>query len=167
MSESNLLVKGAGRYLDDIKLPKMLHMMVARSPYAYAKILSVKGGLNSNELNAMVGSAGEGGGGGMNPVLMHPALAQGNVYYVGQPVAAVFAENRYEAEDKLDEVDVEYEKLKPSVTTDEALKSSPLHPGTKSNIIRQDWIGGDFEDPKSPVVLEDEFDRMQGLQATR
>ena len=48
----------------------------------------------------------------MNPALVHPAFAQGNVYYVGQPVAAVFAEDRYEAEDKLDEVDVEYEKLK-------------------------------------------------------
>ena len=114
MSESNLLVKGAGRYVDDIKLPNILYMMVARSPYAHARIISVKGGLNGNELKLAVGSAGEGSvGGGMNPALQHPALAQEKVYYAGQPVAAVFADDRYEAEDKLDEVEVEYEKLKP------------------------------------------------------
>ena len=32
-----------------------------------------------------------------------------------------------------------------------------MHAGTKSNIIQQGGLGGDFEDPKSPVVLEDEF----------
>ncbi len=158
MSESKFFVQGKGKYVDDIKLPNMLHMMVARSPHAYAKILSIKGGLNSNELKAMVSSAGEGGGGALNTALMHPALAQNMVYYAGQPVAAVFADDRYAAEDKLDEIDVEYENLKPIMTTEESLKSSPIHPGTKSNIIRESWIGvDDFEDPKSPIVLEDSF----------
>jgi carbon-monoxide dehydrogenase large subunit len=158
MSESNLLVKGAGRYVDDIKLPNMLHMMVARSPYAHARILSVKGGLNGNEFKALVGSAGEGSwGGGINPALVHPAFAQDKVYYVGQPVAAVFAEDRYEAEDKLDEVEVAYEKVKPITNTDEALDSSPMHSETQSNVITQTWVGNDFEDPDSSVVLEDEF----------
>jgi carbon-monoxide dehydrogenase large subunit len=157
MSESKLFVQGASKYVDDIKLPNMLHMMVARSPYAYAKVLSVKGGLNGNELKAIVGSAGEGGGGKINPALLHPALAQDTVYYAGQPVAAVFADDRYAAEDKLDEVEVEYKKLKPLMTTDESLKGNPLHPGTQSNIIRQSWMGQDFEDPKPPVVLEGEF----------
>ena len=43
------------------------------------------------------------------------------------------------------------------MTIDEALSGEPLHRGTKSNIIMQRWLGTDFEDPKSPVVLEDEF----------
>ncbi|MGO8807167.1 MAG: xanthine dehydrogenase family protein molybdopterin-binding subunit [Candidatus Bathyarchaeia archaeon] len=158
MSESNLLVKGAGRYVDDIKLPNILYMMVARSPYAHARIISVKGGLNGNELKLAVGSAGEGSvGGGMNPALQHPALAQEKVYYAGQPVAAVFADDRYEAEDKLDEVEVEYEKLKPAMNVEESLAASPMHPRTQSNVISQTWVGNDFEDPNSPVVLEDEF----------
>jgi len=76
---------------------------------------------------------------------------------VGQPVAAVFADDRYVAEDKLDEVHVEYEKLKPVMTIDDALSSEPIHAGTKSNVVRQSWLGEDFKDPSSPVVLEDEF----------
>ncbi len=157
MSESKFLVQGKGKYVDDITIPHMLHMMVARSPHAYAKIISIKGGLNGKELKAFVSSAGEGAGANMSTSLMHPALAQNIAYYAGQPVAAVFADDRYEAEDKLDEIDIEYERLKPVMTTDESLKSSPIHKGTKSNIIRESWMGEDFEDPKSPVVLEDEF----------
>lgn len=157
MSESDVLVKGAGKYVDDIVLPNMLHMMVARSPHAHARIVSIKGGLNGNELKALVSSAGEGGGANISPALMHPALAQNSVYYVGQPVAAVFADDRYAAEDKLDEVEVEYEKLKPIMTPEEALNSSPMHEGTKSNLILQAWVGQAFEDPQTPVILEDEF----------
>src|SRR5208283_5733687 len=152
-----LLVSGAGRYVDDIKLPNMLHMAVARSPHARARLISVKGGLNQNDLKAVVGGGGEGWGGPVNPASSHPVFAQDTVNYVGQPVAAVFADDRYAAEDKLDEVEVEYEKLKPIMTIDEALSGEPLHAGTKSNIITQRWLGTDFEDPKSPVVLEDEF----------
>jgi carbon-monoxide dehydrogenase large subunit len=157
VSESKLLVKGAGKYVDDIKLPNMLYMAVARSPHAYARVLSVKGSLNGNDLKGVGGGGGEGWGGPINPALAHPIFALDTVYYVGQPVAAVFADDRYEAEDKLDEVEVEYEKLKPIMTIDEALSNAPLHAGTKSNVIMQRPLGQDFEDPKSPVVLEDEF----------
>ncbi len=157
MSESKLLVRGAGKYVDDIKLPNMLYMAVARSPHARARVLSVKGGLNQNDLKTIVGGGGEGWGGPINPALAHPVFAQDTVNYVGQPVAAVFAEDCYDAEDKLDEVEAEYEKLKPIMTIDEALSGEPLHAGTKSNIIMQRWLGADFEDPPSPVVLEDEF----------
>ncbi|MGA3289466.1 MAG: xanthine dehydrogenase family protein molybdopterin-binding subunit [Candidatus Bathyarchaeia archaeon] len=157
MSESKLLVRGAGKYVDDIKLPNMLYMAIARSPHARARVLSVKGGLNQSDLKAVVGGGGEGWGGPINPASAHPVFAQDTVNYVGQPVAAVFADDRYVAEDKLDEVEAEYEKLKPIMTIDEALSGSPLHAGTKSNIITQRWLGPDFEDPESPVVLEDEF----------
>ncbi|MGA2680775.1 MAG: xanthine dehydrogenase family protein molybdopterin-binding subunit [Candidatus Bathyarchaeia archaeon] len=157
MSESKLLVRGAGKYVDDIKLPNMLYMAVARSPYARARVLSVKGGLNRNELKGFGGGGGEGWGGDVKSVLMHPVFARDTVNYVGQPVAAVFDEDRYTAEDKLDEVEVHYAELKPLMTIEEALSGDPLHAGTKSNIITQRWLGTDFEDPKSPVVLEDEF----------
>ncbi len=157
MSESKQFVQGAGKYVDDIKLPNMLHMMVVRSPHAHAKILSVKGGLNSNDLKVFVGGVGEGSGGGIKPSLYQPAFAFDKVYYAGQPVAAVFADDRYVAEDKLDEVEVKYEPLKSLMTIEEALTGSPLHTELQSNIIRQTWMGKDFEDPKSPVVLEDEF----------
>jgi aerobic carbon-monoxide dehydrogenase large subunit len=39
--EDNRFIQGQGNYVDDIKLPGMLHMDIVRSPYAYAKILKI------------------------------------------------------------------------------------------------------------------------------
>lgn len=150
-------VRGAGKYVDDIKLPQMLHMTVARSPHARAKVLSIKGGMNRDDIKALVGGFGEGGRADVNSALLHPVFAQDTVNYVGQPVAAVFADDRYSSEDKVDEIDVEYEPLKPIMTIDDALSGEPIHAGAKSNIIMQSWLGVEFDDPKSPIVLEDEF----------
>ena len=48
MREPELLVKGEGRYVDDISLPDMLYMSVVRSPYARARLLKVEGGHKSS-----------------------------------------------------------------------------------------------------------------------
>ncbi len=159
MGEPESFVRGAGKYVGDITLPHMLHMAVARSPYAKAKVLSVNGGMNRDDLKAPIGGFGEGGRRDVNLAMLHPVFAQDTVNYVGQPVAAVFADDRYAAEDKLDEIDVEYDKLKPILTIEDALsgEGDPIHAGTTSNIIKQSWMGVDFDDPASPIVLEDEF----------
>ncbi|HYA32863.1 MAG TPA: xanthine dehydrogenase family protein molybdopterin-binding subunit [Candidatus Bathyarchaeia archaeon] len=157
MSGPELLVKGGGHYVDDITLPHMCHMAVVRSPHARAKVLSVTGGMHAHDLRVLVGGFGEGARSDVNRATLHPVFAADTVNYVGQPVAAVFAADGYAAEDKLDEVDVAYEKLRPIMTIDEALSGPPLHAGTSSNVIKQAWIGDDFVDPASPVVLEDEF----------
>lgn len=39
--EDDALVRGAGRYVDDITLPGMLHAVVVRSVHAHARILSI------------------------------------------------------------------------------------------------------------------------------
>ncbi|MEM0127508.1 MAG: xanthine dehydrogenase family protein molybdopterin-binding subunit [Thermoplasmatales archaeon] len=146
-------VTGRGHFVDDIKLPGMMFMSVVRSPYARAKILKINGGLNSSELNRKMASVGEGATpGAYNAV--QPVLATGYVNYVGEPVAAVFAEDRYKAEDLIESVDVEYELLKPVVTIDQSLSSEPIHAGMKSNIISSGSLGKDFKDPDG-VVLED------------
>ncbi len=157
MSSRTAFVRGAGRYVDDITLPRMLYMAVARSPHARAAVRSVEGGINASTLHARVGGFGEGARGDVPPAALHPVCAADAVNYVGQPVAAVCAADRYAAEDRLDEVDVEYEALPPVMTIADALSSAPLHAGTRSNILKQSWIGADFVDPPSPVVLEDEF----------
>jgi len=157
MSSLEAFARGAGKYVDDITLPRMLHMAVARSPHARANVLSVEGGMNAGDLHALVGGFGEGARRDVDPAVLHPVFASDTVNYVGQPVAAVFAADRYAAEDKLDEIDVEYEKMTPLTTVEDALSAAPLHAGTTSNIIKQSWVGVDFDDPASPVVLEDAF----------
>src|SRR6185503_4117679 len=40
--EDPRLIKGIATYVDDLQLPGMLHALVLRSPYAHAKINSIK-----------------------------------------------------------------------------------------------------------------------------
>ena len=111
---SKRLVEGRGQFVNDLHLPDMLHMAIVRSPYGRAKILNVKGGINSSELKASMASVGEGASGGSG--VAQPVLASGYVNYVGQPVAAVLGTDLYEAVDRMDEVEVDYEPLKLSLT---------------------------------------------------
>jgi len=150
-------VRGIGQYVDDIKVPGLLYMAVARSPYARARVTSVEGGLNRSDLKAVIGGFGEGGRGDVDPMLLHPVFAQDYVNYEGQPVAAVFDNDRYSAYDRLAEVEVGYEEMKPILTISDALSGEPIHVGSKSNVIKQQLIGGQFADPDSPVVIEDSF----------
>ena len=152
--DSSNFVKGKGHFVDDIKLPGMLFMTVLRSPYARARILSLKGGMNSRDLGAKMASVGEGADPGAG-ISIEPVFATGFVNYVGEPVAAVFAEDRYKSTDLLDSVEVDYEPLKPVVTIDDALAFGPIHEGMKNNILVEAAKGDNFPDPNSPIVLED------------
>jgi len=148
-------VRGRGRYVDDLKMKDMLHMHVVRSPYARARIISVKGGLNHTELSGTLEAVGEGATGGKSATAQ-PVFASSYAMYVGQPVAAVFGKDQYTAEDAAEEVEVEYEPLKAVVTIEQALNSEPIHPGLKSNIISERYRGKPFS-MEAPVVLEDTF----------
>jgi carbon-monoxide dehydrogenase large subunit len=66
-----------------------------------------------------------------------PVLARGKACHVGEPIAAVVAEDRYSAEDAVALVDIEWEPLPPVASSDEALDpSSPLvHDALTSNVI--------------------------------
>jgi carbon-monoxide dehydrogenase large subunit len=130
-------------------------MAVVRSPYARAKLLRVNGGINASELKAELASVGEGaseGGGAAQPV-----VARDYVNYVGQPVAAVLGEDLYRAIDRMDEVQVDYEPLKPVIDPEEALVSPPIHAGTSSNILASFQLGEEFDLPDAAVVLEDKL----------
>jgi carbon-monoxide dehydrogenase large subunit len=151
-SQEARFVLGKGRFVDDIKLEGMLHLHMVRSPYARARVLSVKGGITGHELKADMASVGEDASGSM--AVRFPVLATEYVNYVGQPVAGVLGADRYEAEDKADEVDVQYEPLKAVVNPELSLSSPPIHPSTKSNLIGESEVGKNFK-LNSPVEVED------------
>jgi carbon-monoxide dehydrogenase large subunit len=152
---SRRLVEGRGQFVNDIHLPNMLHMAVVRSPYARARLLRVNGGINASELKAELASVGEGASDGEGAA--QPVVARDYVNYVGQPVAAVLGEDLYRAIDKMDEVQVDYEPLKPVIDPEEALVSQPIHPGTSSNILASFQLGEEFDLPDAAVVLEDKL----------
>ena len=103
--EDDVLVRGAGRFVDDITLPGMLHAVVVRSVHAHARILSI----DTSEAGAMPGVVSVStardltGLDNLIPPIPrddivydnapgHPILAEEKVSYVGQPVAIVVAE---------------------------------------------------------------------------
>ena len=153
MELSEKLVRGEGRFVDDISMPGMLYLGFARSPYARAKLLKISGGLTHQDVKFDVASAGEGAMKGFE-ALAHPVLDNGYVGYVGQPIAAVSSENPYEAEDLIDSVDIEYEPMKALVDPEAAIGAEPLYPGIKSNAIVDRMFGNDFTPDSSDIVIE-------------
>ncbi len=127
--EDPRLIRGQGRYLDDIVLPRMLYMALVRSPYAHARIKSirldearrvpgVKAIITGEDLAAanlawMPTLAGD----------KQMVLAAGKVLFQYQEVAAVVAETRAAAEDGAQCVEVDYEPLQVVVDPFFALSS--------------------------------------------
>lgn len=120
--EDNRLLTGRGTFVDDVVRPGMLHACFVRSPFARAKIngidasaaLAVPGVhavFTADDLNPDVKEAWHAVAGKDVPDTPRPPLAEGDVKFVGDPVALVVADSRYLAEDAVDLVDVDYEPL--------------------------------------------------------
>ena len=145
---------GRGEYVDDIRMDGMMYLHFVRSPYARARVLSVSGGITGREFKADMAAVGEDAGG--ESAVPFPALATERVNYVGQPVAAVLGRDRYEAEDKAEEVDVQYVPLKAVVDPEQAVTAEPIHPNMSSNVASESTLGRDFT-LSSPIEIEDTF----------
>ncbi len=115
--EDDRFVQGAGRYVDDIVLPGMLHMAILRSPFAHARIVSI----DASEAQALDGVIAVVTGELMAahnlawmPTLSgdtQAVLATDKVRYQGQEVAAVIATDPYIARDALSLINVDYDEL--------------------------------------------------------
>ena len=131
--EDPRLLRGGGRYVDDIQLPGMAHGVVLRSPHAHAKIKSI----DTKAAKAAPGvlcvlTAADVKAAGYGDLPVHsglkrrdgspmyrpryPILAEERVRWVGDPVAFVVAETRAQAMDAAELIAVDYEPL-PAVTS--------------------------------------------------
>ncbi len=147
-------ITGTGHYVADIKLEGTLHMAVLRSSHAHARIENI----DVSEVGSIPGVARVvsfkdlGAVGKPLPplpmIVPHPALtpampyplAKEKVHYVGEPVAAVVASDRYAAEDALEAIIVEYAPLPAVVDArgDALRENAPLiHEHIGSNCAAQ------------------------------
>ncbi len=127
--EDDRFIRGAGNYIDDIKLPGMLYMAILRSPYAHATL----NGIDASRAQALPGVIAVVTGELMAqhnlawmPTLSYDTqavLATDKVRFQGQEVAAVVATDPYIAKDALELIDVDYEPLEPIVTPQRALEA--------------------------------------------
>jgi carbon-monoxide dehydrogenase large subunit len=145
--EDPRLITGRATYVDDLRMPGMLHAVFVRSPHAAARITSVDldaaravpgvvavlGGRDINDACGVIPCASD------FPDLKSPkhrVLAGNRVYFVGHPVAVVVARDLYAAYDAAERVAVEYDPLPVVVDPEAALRpGAPLvHPDLGTNV---------------------------------
>ncbi len=136
-TEDPRLIQGIAHYVDDIKLADTLHVAFLRSPHAHARINSINtdAAKSAPGVVAVYTGADIAGKIGNVPCAMahpelkapkHAVLAQGKVIYVGHPVAAVVATDKYKARDAAELIEVEYDPL--DVVTDGEKAAQPDSP---------------------------------------
>ena len=147
--EDARLVRGKGKFVDDIKMLGMLHLVFVRSPYAHATITSIDVSdaeavpgvvctLTGQEISKLVDPFFEIGPSPSNKILDYP-MAVDRARYQGEPVAAVIAETPAIAEDAAELVRVEYEPLDVVIDGEVAATDKTiLHPTMATNVV---WRG--------------------------
>jgi carbon-monoxide dehydrogenase large subunit len=165
--EDPRLIQGLSHYTDDLRLPGMLHCAFVRSQHANAKIASIEtsAARSVEGVVAVITAADLTDVGGVPcagalPDLKlppHPPLAKGHVRYVGEPVAAVVAEDFYAARDAAELVMVDYDSLPAAVDMEKALEGGPLvHPQFGTNLafthaLKNGDVAGAFQ--RADVVV--------------
>jgi carbon-monoxide dehydrogenase large subunit len=117
------MVLGQARYLDDITLPATAHAVFVRSHHAHAAIAAIRAPKAAPGLMAVITARDLAGRVRPFPIGAppgvelaedpHPILAEDEVRYVGQPVAAVIAGSPALAKDAAELVEVDYEPREP------------------------------------------------------
>jgi aerobic carbon-monoxide dehydrogenase large subunit len=152
------LITGKGRYVDDIKLPGMLHMAVLRSPHAHAVINSidlteaaaapgVRLVLSGKDLVGKIGSIIPNWIIPGTKVPVRPVVAVDRVRFVGECVALVVAESQTMAHDAVGLINVDYETL-PAVVDEEAATrdgAPQLHDNVPNITTVFKVRGGDYQ----------------------
>jgi len=143
--EDARFTQGKGNYVDDIKLPGMLHGDFVRSPYAHARVKSI----NIEAAMALPGVVAVLTAKDLEPLNLHwmptlagdkqMVLADGKVLFQGQEVAFVVANDRYIAADAVELVEVDYEELEVIVDPFKSLQSDV--------VLREDLVAEDGSIP--------------------
>jgi carbon-monoxide dehydrogenase large subunit len=179
--EDRKLLRGEGRFVDDIKLPGMLEAGFVRSAHAHAKINGIdkSAALDIPGVHAILTITD------LKPLLHidrlivglpspsyrqdrnRPALAGGETVHVGEPIAIVIADDRYIAEDAAALVDVDYDPLPAIADAKTALAdgAASVHDGAPHNLLAEfDMAYGDIDEAfaKAPHVFQESFHQHRG-----
>lgn len=148
--EDDRLLKGQGRYLDDITVPGMLEIAFVRSNRSAAKLgeVDVEAARNLPGVIAVLTAED-------CPYVLHDekyqvdqsVLAKDEVRFVGEPIVAIVAENRYIAEDATELVRVQYDALPPVLTAKDALGDTRRVHSQRPNVFEHwEQVTDGFED---------------------
>jgi carbon-monoxide dehydrogenase large subunit len=159
------LIRGHGRFAGDISFPHQLHLRIVRSGHAHGRIVSI----DAAAARALPGVVAvwtaadiadvppidfrEGRIPALEPY-RQPVLATDKVRYVGDPVAAVFANDPYVAEDAADLVTMEIEELPILLSAADEPQDFAGGRNTEAQVIRQGYGDVDAAFRTAPMVVE-------------
>jgi carbon-monoxide dehydrogenase large subunit len=143
--EDPRLLRGQASFIEDLELPRQLHVAFVRSEHPHARLPSIRVmDALATEGVVTIASAYSLGALRIPAVVPHPALrpcgqpilADGIVRYVGEPIVAVVGETRASAQDGASAVAVNYEALQPVPSAEAAVEfSAPvLHRNLGDNL---------------------------------
>lgn len=146
-SVDNRLLQGRGSYVADLRLPRMVEMTIVRSQLAHARITNI----DLSEVSAMDGIHAVVTAQELTDLSPFPSfltttkplsifpLAKDRVRYVGAPIVAVVADDRYLGEDAAERVHVDFEELPVLASMDAALASDAprLYDGWPDNKLTE------------------------------
>jgi carbon-monoxide dehydrogenase large subunit len=159
--EDHRFITGKGHYTDDINRPGQSYAFFIRSPHAHAAIKSIDAkaastmpgvlailtgvDLAADKIgNLICGWMIHSKDGSPMKMAPHPALANGKVCYVGDPVAVVIADTLAQARDAAEKVKVDYGVLPSVADLATAQKATQIHEVAPHNVIYQ-WHIGDHK----------------------
>jgi carbon-monoxide dehydrogenase large subunit len=169
--EDDRFLQGRGNYVDDVRLPGMLHMAILRSPLAHARIRSIdtsQAAQAPGVVAVITGADLAAHNLAWMPTLSgdtQAVLATDKVRMQGQEVACVIAEDPYQAHDALGLIEVDYEAIPVVTSPQQALEEgAPLirddKEGKTDNKIYH-WEAGDQAATERAFA---EADRVVGIQ---
>ena len=171
--EDPRLITGTATYTEDVVLPDMAYMALLRSPHAHARVRSIDTSRAKQAPGVLAVFTAADSEAALKPmpcawllpnadlkVATYPQLAKDTVRYVGDCVAVVVAESRYQAQDALELIDVDYDPLPVTVDPQKAMaKGAPqLHADIAGNqAFHWTVAGGDLDAAfaKADVVVKD------------
>src|SRR5450631_3332978 len=174
--EDRPLLLGQGRFAADISFPGQWCMRVVRSPVAHGKIKSIDAAaaLKLPGVHAVWTAADVAhippipfrltGLKSLEPY-RQPVLARDTVRYVGEPVAVVFAENAYLAEDAADLVEVAIEQLSITLLATEQPGVYEYELTTEAGVLQKSYgdVDAAFRAAHAVVALELSIGRHSGV----
>jgi carbon-monoxide dehydrogenase large subunit len=140
--EDPALIQGYGVYVDDLQPTGLTHVAFTRSPVARAKITSVDTSA-AKSMPGVIAVYTHDDVSHLGPLVaqvaigkLRPLLAAGEVNHVGEAVAMVVAEDRYQAQDAADAVEVDYDTLPAVIDIKKAASDEvKVHDELESNVL--------------------------------
>ncbi len=172
-TEDPRLLTGLGTYTDDRQVARALHVAFCRSNQSHARIRQIECSaaraapgivavFSADDLSDLVKpivATSRMANYHATPIV---PLARGKVRYVGEPVVAVVAHSRYQAEDALELITIDYEPLPVIVDAEEAARSGGplLHEEAGTNVlVSREFKRGDVDAAiaAAPVRVQGRF----------